>query len=279
MMASFYFSGLFHLHKYLQWKHKKEHKTVVGDVVNTPEIELFPILLNRLEEEDGPTAVDDLEVHAGGRGALCPEPTLPAILDQPDRSDQSYSNRKRSKRRMNDFEESGRQPQTKKVREYVQLSQDPAIVDGFDAETLPAALGAYSSLRLAKTKQKTPLIEKLMEEGYQYIAAEDVGDSFKWVDFISTKPRFYQPLLGRQGRLLIRRSASLRCMRECRWTTATWTLAPAFSILFKESFRTTSFTQRNKVTTAAILYRLISVYLRVTERQMERDSRRENMKS
>lgn len=57
--------------KHLQWKHK-EH------VVDTPDIKLSPILQHRLEEEDGPAAVDDLEAHAGGRGNVCHQPTLPA---------------------------------------------------------------------------------------------------------------------------------------------------------------------------------------------------------
>lgn len=153
--------------------------------MNAPDIKLFPILQNRLEEEDGPTAFDDLEAHAGDRGTPLPGPTLHASI-QPHPPNQSYLNMKRAKKRMNKFQESGRQTQTKKLREYVQLCQDPAIVNGFDAETLPAASGAYSSLRLSKKKKKTPEIEKLMAEGYQYIAAQSVGERIQCVYFLFT---------------------------------------------------------------------------------------------
>lgn len=108
MMASFLVSAFLYIRtNYLQWKHKSNANTVVGCVVDSPDINLFPILQNRLEEEDGPTAFDDLEAHAGDRGTLFPEATLP-VSDQPHLPNQKYSNRKRSKRRMNDFEESGR---------------------------------------------------------------------------------------------------------------------------------------------------------------------------
>jgi hypothetical protein len=102
-------------------------------------------------------------------------------------------------------------------------------------ETLPATSCVYSSLLLTKTKQKTPLIDKLMAEEYQYIATKDVGNSFKWVDFVSMEPHFSQPLLGCQGQLLIQRSASLWFMQEYCWTTAAWRLVPTFLSLFKQS--------------------------------------------
>jgi hypothetical protein len=181
MASSVFFLFLHFLYVFIdhsQWKHKNEDDTVVGNVVNALDIALFPILQNRLEEEDGPITFNDLEAHAGDQGTPLPEPT-PNALIHPHPPFQSYSNMKRAKRRMNKFQESGRQTKTKKLREHVQLCQDPAVVDGFDAETLPAASGAYSSLRLGKKNQRTPEIEKLIEQGYQYVAAQDVGDSIK----------------------------------------------------------------------------------------------------
>jgi hypothetical protein len=179
-MASFvlFLQFLYVFSDHSQWKHKNKDDTVVGNVVDALDINLFPILQNRLEEEEGPTTFDDLEAHAGDRGTPLPEPTPNALIHS-HLPCQSYSNMKRAKRRMNKFQESGRQTQTKKLREHVQLCQDPAVVDGFDAETLPAASGAYSSLRLGNKNQRTPEIEKLIGLGYQYVAAQDVGDSIK----------------------------------------------------------------------------------------------------
>jgi hypothetical protein len=51
-------------------------------------------------------------------------------------------------------------------------------------KTLPAASNAYSRFRLKKNKQKTPEIEKLMEQEYRYVAAQDVSDSIQSVYFL-----------------------------------------------------------------------------------------------
>jgi len=80
---------------HLQWKHKTEPNTVVGNVVDAPDIELSPALQSRLEEEDGPGAFDDLEAHAGDRGTLFPETTL-LDLDQPDLNKQSLCTKRKS---------------------------------------------------------------------------------------------------------------------------------------------------------------------------------------
>ena len=186
MASLFIYISPVYLHDYIQvhhsqWKHKTQHNTIVGSVMDAPDINLFPILQNRLEEEDGPAAFDDLEAHAGDRGEPIQHESIKPLAPN-----QSYSNMKRAKKRMRIFQESGRQPQInlKKLQACVQLCQDPAIIEGFNAETLPAALGGYSSLRLAKTRKKTPEIDRLMEQGYGYVAAQDLGDRIELVSFI-----------------------------------------------------------------------------------------------
>lgn len=80
------------------------------------------------------------------------------------------------------FKQHGRETKLTKLEEHVQLSQEPAISDGFDSETLPAAKGAYSSLRLhesAREKKKSQEIESLLAQGFIYVAAEDFGDTIK----------------------------------------------------------------------------------------------------
>jgi hypothetical protein len=94
------------------------------------------------------------------------------------------ANKKRKQKRKLAYQEEGRQTNIK-LREHVQLSQEPAQVDGFDAKNLPAASGAYSSLRLGERRKKTPEVEKLLMQGFRYIAAQDLGDSIKWVMFSS----------------------------------------------------------------------------------------------
>jgi len=149
--------------------------------VETIELLLSPILSERLKEEDGPNAVDDLEHLAAGRRTPSPEPAPPAPV-QFHSSGQSYANRKRAKRRIGNYLEEGRKTKLKKLEEHVLFSQNPMIVDDFDSETLPAANGAYSSHRLQESvenKRKTPEIEELIAQGFKYIPAKDVGDSIK----------------------------------------------------------------------------------------------------
>jgi hypothetical protein len=111
---------------------------------------------------------------------------------------------------MKNFEQYGRQSKIQKVQEHVQLSQEPALVDDFDTETLPAANGAYSSLHLCKDikdKRKSPEIEGLLTQGFQYIAAEDVGDSMKCVVFSPHRNIFHistsspRPIIDSEGRI------------------------------------------------------------------------------
>lgn len=162
-----------------QWKLRSEEKTVVGGLVDNTDLVLLPILRKRVDEEEGPTAVDDLEAHAAGRRT--PEPVPPAPIPPPS-SGQSYANKKRAKRRKAHFQENGRQTKIKKLEEHVQLCQTPALVDDFDAKTLPAASGASSSLRLRENvavRKRNPEIEDLLAQGFRYIAAEDAGDHIK----------------------------------------------------------------------------------------------------
>jgi len=151
-------------------------------VIDNLDLHLLTILQKRLEEEDGPTAVDDLEAHAADRSTFSPDPSLPT---QPLVSHQTFANKKRKQKRKLAYQEEGRQTNMKKIREHVQLSQEPAQVDGFDAKNLPAASGAYSSLRLGKHRKKSPEVEKLLMQGFRYIPAQDLGDSIKWVIFSS----------------------------------------------------------------------------------------------
>lgn len=153
-------------------------------VVVSMDLHLPTILQKRLEEEDGPTAVDDLEAHAAERSTFSPDPSLPT---QPVASHQTFANKKRKQKRKAAYQEEGRQTNTKKLREHVQLSQEPAKVDGFDTKNLPAASGAYSSLRFGERRKQSPEVEKLLMEGFRYIPAQDLGDSIKWVMFPSLR--------------------------------------------------------------------------------------------
>jgi hypothetical protein len=243
-------------------------------VIDSQDLHLLTILQKRLEEEDGPTAVDDLEAHAADRGSFFPDPSLPT---QPLVSNQKFANHKRKLKRKLAYQEEGRQTNIKKIREYVQLSQEPAQVDGFDAKNLPSALGAYSSLRLGERRKKSPEIENLLMEGFRYIPAQDLGDGIKWVYFFLSASNRLLILPVHRGQLSIPRTVSLRFMRDGPLMTNFSSPVPAFSLSFKPNEIQTSLTRRNCITPAATLPPLISEYLKGMESRKERGSRRETM--
>jgi hypothetical protein len=242
--------------------------------VHSVSLLLSPILRNRLDEEDGPTAIDDLEAHAVGRCTPTPEPALPASVQPPppEPGAQTYGNRKRAKRRMKNFKQHGRQSKIQKVQEYVQLSQEPELVD-LNTKTLPAANNAYSSLRLCesgKDKQKSPGIEELLAQGFRYIAAQDVDDGIAYVVFFL--PRAVVIFLPvHRGRSSIRKAASSQLMQACPLVMITRQLANAFAILSKLKVTQTTLTKRKNVTSAATFHRLISAYPKGMGRQKQRD--------